>query len=448
MSLTKVYIATTNGPVAIERITEEDPDVNSVVCLSGKALALPISHAYHEFVQNPTGVIQRYFGHSAYRVDVSKKIDDGYSWQLGVFTAHALKNINSLAEMNAPAETIVVATGELNRDLHLMPVDRISEKIQHLETSLPELVKEARSILIAVPHGTDGEWRKIFEGIDPSSNHKIELIPARSVDEIFDRLDVVMPSPKSTLPQSTPLSLKKRGRSLPSLLPITLTLAAFFLAVSVLYGRELISFVDYLGMSIKETYQSIYGTSVNRAANETKQITEIDKTPIISNGDPIISIQELRSPPGQKCADLEWWQFQEAANQARQYGFGSLSLNSDNNLCAIKLTAEIQNPKLWIYGRYKHWIDQGQGPMTPTKVIDQGPNNHGLSWLINISNQVRGGAVFRLIIISAPQKFTPPRELISRLGLINPSSNELNTLVDQVKQLGFEVTLSQFRIIK
>ena len=91
MNSVTVYIATTIKPVAIQRITEEDPEVNSVICLAGKAISLPISGAYNAFVRNPTGVIQRDFGHSAYRIDVSGKIEDGYSWQLGVFVAHALK---------------------------------------------------------------------------------------------------------------------------------------------------------------------------------------------------------------------------------------------------------------------------------------------------------------------------------------------------------------------
>ena len=105
-----VYIATTASLVAIQRITEEDPQVNSVICLAGKAISLPISGAYDAFVRNPTGVIQRDFGHSAYRIDVSDTIEEGYSWQLGVFAAHALQRAGRLVPPGEPTETIIIAT--------------------------------------------------------------------------------------------------------------------------------------------------------------------------------------------------------------------------------------------------------------------------------------------------------------------------------------------------
>ena len=76
----RVYIATTDGPVEIQRITREDPEVRSVVCLDGTAKALPISRAYDSFIKEPTGVVQRSFNHPAFRMDVDKPITDGNSW--------------------------------------------------------------------------------------------------------------------------------------------------------------------------------------------------------------------------------------------------------------------------------------------------------------------------------------------------------------------------------
>ena len=80
-----IFIATTKGSVGIQRITEEDPEIASVVCLAGKAMPLPISNAYQDFVRQATGVVQRDFGHGSFRVDLSATIEDGYSWQLGLY---------------------------------------------------------------------------------------------------------------------------------------------------------------------------------------------------------------------------------------------------------------------------------------------------------------------------------------------------------------------------
>ena len=89
---THVFIATTQGLVAIQDIEEiDDPDVMSVVCVNGTAQSLNISGAYHSFVKRGSGIIQQAFGGNAYRVDVSGNIDHGNSWQLGFYLAHHLK---------------------------------------------------------------------------------------------------------------------------------------------------------------------------------------------------------------------------------------------------------------------------------------------------------------------------------------------------------------------
>ena len=95
MSLTagklRILIATTNGPVEIQLLTEEDAAIGrSVACIGGTTETADIASAYHAFVVRPTGVIEARFGHSCYRLDVSARIDAGSSWQLGVLAAHAL----------------------------------------------------------------------------------------------------------------------------------------------------------------------------------------------------------------------------------------------------------------------------------------------------------------------------------------------------------------------
>ena len=124
-------------------------------------------------------------------------------------------------------------------------------------------------------------------------------------------------------------------------------------------------------------------------------------------------------------------------------------LNLDHhNLCTIKLIAETENSRLWMYGRYQHWTDTNPDRGSPDKVIDRGQTNQNLSWSINISNKMRNGTVFRLIVISGPNEFLPPHKIINRLGRLDPGSEQLRILLDQLQQLGLRVTLSQFRIIK
>ena len=134
MTSVRVYIATTEGPSEVQRIAEEDIEVRSVVCLNGTSEALPISAAYDAFVRKPTGVIEKEFGHSVFRLDVSKRISDGKSWQLGFFAAHALYSAGFLAENRDDMEQAIWVTGEVDHHLNVGPVDHVAEKLKNSES--------------------------------------------------------------------------------------------------------------------------------------------------------------------------------------------------------------------------------------------------------------------------------------------------------------------------
>lgn len=157
MSLIRVYIATTNGPVEVQRIAEEDPEVRSVVCLNGTSEALPISPGYDSFVRKPTGVIERLYGHRVYRVDVAKPITDGKSWQLGLLVAHALQSVGRLAGPNDKADEALWLTGEVNHDLHIGTVSHVSEKLVASSALFRDLNAHGHGVRVVVPEGNAGD---------------------------------------------------------------------------------------------------------------------------------------------------------------------------------------------------------------------------------------------------------------------------------------------------
>src|SRR3954452_684240 len=127
----RVVIATTSGPVQVLLLTEEDSAIGRcVACIGGTTETANIAAAYHDFVVRPTGVIERLFGHSCYRLDVSGRIDAGSSWQLGVLAAHALHAAGRLAQENEPADGVVWASGSVRSvDLTVGGVHHVSEKL-------------------------------------------------------------------------------------------------------------------------------------------------------------------------------------------------------------------------------------------------------------------------------------------------------------------------------
>ena len=92
---TAVYIATTAGPVRVERIVgEEVPQSNVFVGRDYKPLE-PLSSDYQAFVA-PGGPVDVAFGPfeaSSFRLDVSGPISTGNSWELAVFIAHGLAKL-------------------------------------------------------------------------------------------------------------------------------------------------------------------------------------------------------------------------------------------------------------------------------------------------------------------------------------------------------------------
>ena len=144
----QVVVATTEGPSTVLRVTPEDPALRSVVCLGRGTTVLPISRAYDAFVRAPTGVVERAVGHRSFRTDVSAPIDDGDSWQLGLYLAHRLKATGRLAEDGEPADLVLWATGAVDGDLAVGPVAQVDEKLRR---SAGLFAAEAGRMLVVVP---------------------------------------------------------------------------------------------------------------------------------------------------------------------------------------------------------------------------------------------------------------------------------------------------------
>src|ERR1700753_2560644 len=78
----RVLIDTTNGPVEVQLLTEEDAAIGRcVACIGGTTETADIASAYHAFVVRPTGVIEVRFGHSCYRLHRSQRHGAGSGWQ-------------------------------------------------------------------------------------------------------------------------------------------------------------------------------------------------------------------------------------------------------------------------------------------------------------------------------------------------------------------------------
>jgi hypothetical protein len=186
----RVLIATTNGPVEVLLLTEEEAAVGrSVACIGGTTETADIAAAYHAFVVRPTGVVESQFGHPCYRIDLSGRIDAGSSWQLGVFAAHALHAAGRLAEEKDAAAGVLWATGSVRPvDLSVGAVSHVLEK---LTSSLVRLKQEAaagRRVLMAIPEPNASELPAAIAADLAAS--RIEVLALTQVEALWDKLEL------------------------------------------------------------------------------------------------------------------------------------------------------------------------------------------------------------------------------------------------------------------
>ncbi|WP_421883504.1 hypothetical protein [Pacificispira sp.] len=149
----RVYIATTEGPALIQRVAAEESDIPPVVCLNGTTETLPISDAYGRFVRRGSGIVAKLTGHDSYRIDLDRGIDGGSSWQLGVLLAHLLMVHGRLAGPRDPADIVIFATGEVDRDLLIRPVGHIDRKVAACQATGDVEAAGGARCLFLVPAG-------------------------------------------------------------------------------------------------------------------------------------------------------------------------------------------------------------------------------------------------------------------------------------------------------
>jgi hypothetical protein len=138
---THIFIATTQGLVAIQNITPiDDEDISSVVSVNGTSTTANISGSYHNFVKKGVGIIHQMFGACSYRVDISARIDHGNSWQVAMYLGHLAQSKGLLGNGEVSQGDIVIcATGEVNTtNQQVLAVTQVAVKFK---LALPQLEK-------------------------------------------------------------------------------------------------------------------------------------------------------------------------------------------------------------------------------------------------------------------------------------------------------------------
>ena len=213
----RVFIATTEGPVAVQKITAEDPDVPSVACRDGTTEVLAISRDYTRFVDRGTGLVARLTGHGAYRLDLDCVVDGGRSWQLPVLLAHLLEAEGRLAGPQESADLTLLATGEVDREQRVRPVGRIGEKLSAAHALIDGHAEDERPLVVLVPESEGSP--QLAARLPAGGDGVVRLLAWDRVEDLATLK--VRPAPETVLPAAAPSSgqsiVKNGGDSLASL---------------------------------------------------------------------------------------------------------------------------------------------------------------------------------------------------------------------------------------
>ena len=508
MSLVRVIIATTQTPVSVLRITEEDPVVNSVVCLSGKAIPLPISGAYDAFVRDPTGVVQRYFQHSAFRIDVSDKIDEGYSWQLGLFTAHALQSAGRLAQQDAKCDRTVITTGEVDRDLNVLTVSGNAEKASVLRSQIEAFIDASHPVTLAVPKINIEEWHNAFSDLASASQNTFKILAIDTVKDLLDHLDVPLPGYSKQENQQVsdrPVSQKKSSWAAAALVFL---IGAGAIASGSSYRSELEDLKNQFVRSTKDLFAStateppvaeppsavvvpppapvpvtvsatVPVTVSEKPATEARPeipkpqkkpspppVPALPTTPVATPTAPPekdilvatrlpraiaaplkIQISELRAPLGFSCEETRQMKIAPQTRPANLSNRISQYGKANDKLCTIEILATAAANDNYVFGRYQRWTQGRPRKSDPDKVIDLGPRKGPVSWSVDIPSKLPRPAVFQVLILSSNTVFEISRETANQLDKIRPGNDIMKTMQSRLQKAGVKLTTQRIRII-
>jgi hypothetical protein len=332
MKAMKILIGTTDGPTEVQRITPEDPEVRSVVCLDGKAIALPISEDYDAFVRRPTGVIETLTGHPAYRVDISQPIGCGYSWQLGILAAHMLAARGRLAGTQDTPRAALWLTGEVDHHFSIGAVDDVSLKLMRATSALKALIAAGQDVTVVVPEACGAEAEAVLADSFPGNQARPRLLAARHLDDVLPLLG--LPRLKRRFPRGRLALGRVRRKSRVLASGAAVIGGVFLLALAWPQNGP----VDP-ALALKAAVPAQVGPQANvRPVVAAEEIVR----PLASSpagAPPSLSLIETRAPYGEGCAAVA---FQRAKPVISRHRFASDAAEASNrtvaasNLCDLR----------------------------------------------------------------------------------------------------------------
>jgi hypothetical protein len=444
---TRVYLATTRGPVQVERISWE-PAAQSAICLRRTTKVLAISPNYDAFVRHVSGVIEREFGSAeggAFRLDVSGEVDAGDSWQLGVYAAHALHAKGRLAGPNDKYDHAIWLTGKLNADLDVGAVTHLSEKLQASRDEFARLQEMGVPVSLYVPK--DNAVELTNADLDPGT----EVRGIKTGHELLEKLAIVVARSPSEGKSITPIGadnveVKRPGylwrNKIFAAVPIAIFLAAGFAWYQgmkphfdtwndLTQNGEISELNELLagarsGSAIEKTAAAVFelwtgfdlppkllesDTDVKVGTDATAGIDDTSQTPTVPAP---LALKEVtltvsaRRPPAQgSCAGVQFAGVEPVVAPFEVVGPGQLRPVMIDDLCGIDFQIDpggsmyISATVVVISGRF---LD---GSAKPAALDGRSPLTKPVSWHVTLPRRLRAPMEYLVVVAASESEIRP-----------------------------------------
>ena len=339
MNAIRVYIATTQGPSEIQRIAIEDPEVRSVVCLNGTSEALPISAAYDAFVRKPTGVIEKRFGHSVFRSDVSERVSEGKSWHLGMFAAHALFAAGRLAEKQSGAGQAIWLSGEVDHHLNVLPVEHVTEKLLQSRRLFSDLKAAGIQITVVLPRANFAELDLQWLNKQGLCTEALVIVGVDTADEVCRHLGLTDPSLPPVLAKAASMISQASVPPKWLLVGVPLALGVVVLSLAAIWWS---GFGDWAGMAEAGRYRQLAAALGEAESGECFTCAISERAFRLyadflrpKDGDLDLKLIERHAPASKSCTLVGIGRVEAVAVEIEPPRSGLLRSRAATELCAV-----------------------------------------------------------------------------------------------------------------
>ncbi len=409
-----VYVATTGGPVLIQRITPERAP-QSMMCLQRSSTRLSVSGAYDDFVRPGSGVIDREFGpfdYSSFRLDVSEPIDSGSdSWQLGVFAAHAIAADTEYELGDEDCDTVAWLTGRVDYDLKVGAVAHVPEKIASSIDTFQSWRKEGRRVTLFVPAGENCESA---EQSDVTGS--FDIVSVDTAQEVCRRLglgkatDAVAPiRPLAVSAEKGQMPARQRNATRSSMIAVSVLLLAAAGGIGLASPETRDSATRFIGQLAgaigqvpeKEAKPPLEAqTEASPSPSESKNLANRQTAGEARSN---LQLFERRPPFGRNCADVHFGGIDAVLKPIEKDSQGAYPDSELRSLCGLSFEIAPKDPP--IYTALVLKIRSGKAlngeKGVPAALKGASPLSKPVFWSIDLPMRMREPFAYELIILES-----------------------------------------------